>query len=385
MKPKQILNAASAILSLALVFSPLATHAQAQGTRSIWNIPSAQYPMVDDQGHATFKLTAPNAHSVQVTIHKTTYEMTRATDSVWTLTTPALPKGFHYYFMTIDGVKTIDPNSQTFFAYSREAGGLEIPEGSEGDYYRPQRGIAHGQLRTIEYYASSSGTWRTAIVYTPAGYDQSGNHRYPVLYLQHGMGEDHTGWTRQGMMQHIIDNLTAAGTATPMIVVMESGDINVPKKEKEHFVEITKYGTSFYRTFIADLIPMIDSTFRTIPDREHRAMAGLSWGGHQALDIVVPHLDMFAYIGLFSGAVYGLDVHKNYGGIMSDAKTFNSKLRCFFIGYGTDENVGQTKLRKELDDNGIRYTPFISQGTAHEWLTWRRCLKEFLPLIFKSK
>lgn len=130
---------------------------------------------------------------------------------------------------------------------------------------------------------------------------------------------------------------------------------------------------------------MIDSTFRTIPDRDHRAMAGLSWGGHQALDIVVPHLDMFAYIGLFSGAVYGLDVHKNYGGIMSDAKTFNSKLRCFFIGYGTDENVGQTKLRKELDDNGIRYTPFISQGTAHEWLTWRRCLKEFLPLIFKSK
>ena len=216
MKPKQILNAASAILSLALVFSPMATHAQAQGTRSIWNIPSAQYPMVDDQGRATFKLTAPNAHSVQVTIHKTTYEMTRATDSVWTLTTPALPKGFHYYFMTIDGVKTIDPNSQTFFAYSREAGGLEIPEGSEGDYYRPQRGIAHGQLRTIEYYATSSGTWRTAIVYTPAGYDQSGNHRYPVLYLQHGMGEDHTGWTRQGMMQHIIDNLTAAGTATPM-------------------------------------------------------------------------------------------------------------------------------------------------------------------------
>ena len=351
MKPKQILNAAGAILSLALVFSPLATHAQAQGTRSIWNIPSAQYPMVDDQGRATFKLTAPNAHSVQVTIHKTTYEMTRATDSVWTLTTPALPKGFHYYFMTIDGVKTIDPNSQTFFAYSREAGGLEIPEGSEGDYYRPQRGIAHGQLRTIEYYATSSGTWRTAIVYTPAGYDQSGNHRYPVLYLQHGMGEDHTGWTRQGMMQHIVDNLTAAGTATPMIVVMESGDINVPKKEKEHFVEITKYGTSFYRTFITDLIPMIDSTFRTIPDRDHRAMAGLSWGGHQALDIVVPHLDMFASIGLFSGAVYGLDVHKNYGGIMSDAKTFNSKLRCFFIGYGTDENVGQTKLRKELDDN----------------------------------
>jgi predicted alpha/beta superfamily hydrolase len=348
MKPKQILNAASAILSLALVFSPLATHAQAQGTRSIWNIPSAQYPMVDDQGRATFKLTAPNAHSVQVTIHKTTYEMTRATDSVWTLTTPALPKGFHYYFMTIDGVKTIDPNSQTFFAYSREAGGLEIPEGSEGDYYRPQRGIAHGQLRTIEYYATSSGTWRTAIVYTPAGYDQSGNHRYPVLYLQHGMGEDHTGWTRQGMMQHIIDNLTAAGTATPMIVVMESGDINVPKKEKEHFVEITKYGTSFYRTFIADLIPMIDSTFRTIPDRDHRAMAGLSWGGHQALDIVVPHLDMFAYIGLFSGAVYGLDVHKNYGGIMADAKTFNSKLRCFFIGYGTDENVGQTKLGRNL-------------------------------------
>ncbi len=385
MKTKQNLSKAGAILSLVLSISPLATHAQVQGSRSVWNIPSAQYPLVDDQDRVTFKLTAPQAHSVQVTIHKTTYEMTRATDSVWTLTTPALPKGFHYYFMTIDGVKTVDPNSQTFFAYSREAGGLEIPEGSEGNYYRPQRGIAHGQLRTVEYYATSSGTWRTAIVYTPAGYDTSGNHRYPVLYLQHGMGEDHTGWTRQGMMQHIIDNLTAAGKATPMIVVMESGDINIPKKEKEHFVEITKYGTSFYRTFIEDLIPMIDSTFRTIPDRDHRAMAGLSWGGHQALDIVVPHLDMFAYIGLFSGAVYGLDVHKNYGGIMSDAANFNSKLRCFFIGYGTDENVGQTKLRKELDDNGIHYTPFISQGTAHEWLTWRRCLKEFLPLIFKSK
>lgn len=353
-------------------------------TRSEWNVPSSQYPMIDSEQRAIIKIDAPKASDVKAIVAGKTYPMTRDANGSWSVTTDPLAVGFHYYFLDIDSVRVTDPGTETFFGYSRLASGLEVPEGDEGDYYRPHRDVAHGQVRRVQYYSDASQAWREAVVYTPAEYEVKPTKRYPVLYLQHGMGEDERGWTKQGRMQNIMDNMIAAGKAVPMIVVMESGDINRPKKEGvSRNVEESPYGRSFYPVMLNDLIPMIDKTFRTKTDRKSRAMAGLSWGGHQAVDIVFPHLDKFAWLGLFSGAVYGLDADKNYGGVLKDKDKVNAALNYFFIGCGTEEKIGVPKLTKTLDEAGIHYDRFTSQGTGHEWLTWRRCLRAFITRVFQ--
>ena len=301
------------------------------------------------------------------------------------VTDPLVP-GFHYYFMETNGVRFIDPATETFFGCNREAGGIEIPEGEEGNYYRPQQGIAHGQVRSIYYYANATHEWRHAMVYTPAEYEK-GKKKYPVLYLQHGMGEDETGWSKQGHMQHIMDNLIASGEAKPMIVVMESGDIKAPFKGGDNRQGFSTYGNSFYDVMINDLIPTIDQKFRTLTDRDHRAMAGLSWGGHQTFDIVLNHLDKFAWMGTFSGAIFGLDVKTAYNGVFTDADAFNKKIHCLFMMSGTegmDKMFATKKLVDELNAQGIKAIYYESTGTDHEWLTWRRGLRQFVPLLFKK-
>jgi enterochelin esterase-like enzyme len=290
--------------------------------------------------------------------------------------------------MNIGGVNFIDPATETFFGCNREAGGIEIPEGAEGDYYRPQQGVATGEVRSFYYYAESTKEWRHAMVYTPAEYDLKKNakKRYPVLYLQHGMGEDETGWSKQGHMQHIMDNAIASGKAVPMIVVMESGDIKAPFRGGDNRQGMSTYGNSFYKVMINDLIPTIDLKFRTLTDRDHRAMAGLSWGGHQTFDIVLNNMDKFSYIGTFSGAIFGLDVKTAYNGIFNNAEDFNKKIHYFFMMSGTegmDKMFGTKKLVDDLNALGINAHYYESTGTDHEWLTWRRGLNEFIPNIFK--
>uniref|UniRef100_UPI0006604218 alpha/beta hydrolase n=1 Tax=Segatella buccae TaxID=28126 RepID=UPI0006604218 len=210
-----------------------------------------------------------------------------------------------------------------------------------------------------------------------------GGKRYPVLYLQHGMGEDETGWNRQGLMQNIMDNLIARGEAVPMIVVMESGDVKAPFKGGPNEAGRSAYGASFYKVLLEDLIPAVDKTFRTKTDRDHRAMAGLSWGGHQTFDVVFNHLDKFSYAGAFSGAIFGLDIAKTYNGIFSRPAEVNGRLHCLFLGSGSEENMGTARLIDDLTRAGIKVTGYVSPGTHHEWLTWRRCLREFVPLLFK--
>ncbi len=345
-------------------------------------VPGNAFPKVDGQRRAYFSLKAPQARKVQVDICGKKYDMVRDDQGVWMAVTDPLVVGFHYYFFIVDGVQVIDPATDTFFGCCRQSGGIEIAEGPEGDYYRPQQGVAHGQVRSVSYYAQSTGEWRRAMVYTPAEYEQ-GKKRYPVLYLQHGMGEDETGWSKQGHMQHIMDNLIAQGKAVPMIVVMESGDVKAPFQGGPNEAGRSAYGASFYKVLLEDLIPMVDRTFRTRADREHRAMAGLSWGGHQTFDVVFTHLDKFAYAGGFSGAIFGLDVNKTYDGIFSRPAEVNSKLRYLFLGCGSEENMGTAKLVDDLRKAGIKVDSYVSAGTHHEWLTWRRCLKEFVPHLFK--
>ena len=353
-----------------------------------YNVPGNEFPKVDSQRRAYFRIQAPQAKKIIVDICSKKYDMQPQGNGVFMAVTDPLPVGFHYYFMNIDGVNFIDPASETFFGCNRESGGLEVPEGPEGDYYRPQQGIAHGQLRSIYYHSPNSkfGEWRHALVYTPAEYELAKNakKRYPVLYLQHGMGEGETSWAIQGKMQHIMDNAIASGEAVPMIVVMESGDIKQPFGGGNNQAGRSEYGASFYPVLLNDLIPYIDQNFRTKSDRENRAMAGLSWGGHQTFDVVLQNLDKFAWLGTFSGAIFGLDVKTAYNGVFANADEFNKKIHYMYMNWGSDDFIKSGAIVQQLRDLGIKVDSSESAGTGHEFLTWRRGLHEFIPHLFKK-
>ena len=350
-------------------------------------IPGNEFPKVDKEHRAYFRINAPQARKVIVDICNKKYDMQPDGKGGFMAVSDPLPVGFHYYFMNIDGVNFVDPASETFFGCNRESGGIEIPEGPEGDYYRPQVGIPHGQVRNIYYHSPHSkfGEWRRALVYTPAEYEK-GNKRYPVLYLQHGMGEGETSWMLQGKMQHIMDNAIAKGEAVPMIVVMESGDIKQPfdfASGASNAQGLSDYGATFYPVLLEDLIPYIDKNFRTKADRDNRAMAGLSWGGHQTFDVVLQNLDKFAWLGTFSGAIFGLDVKTAYNGVFADAAAFNKKIHYMYMNWGEEDFVKSGDIVRQLRELGIKVDASESAGTAHEFLTWRRGLHEFIPHLFK--
>ena len=351
-------------------------------------IPGNEFPKVDKQRRAYFRIQAPQAKKVVVDICTKKYDMEPQGNGVFMAVTDPLPVGFHYYFLSIDGVNFIDPASETYFGCNRECGGLEVPEGPEGDYYRPQQGIAHGCVRSIYYHSPNSkfGEWRHALVYTPAEYElvKNAKKRYPVLYLQHGMGEGETSWMLQGKMQHIMDNAIGKGEAVPMIVVMESGDIKQPFGGGNNQAGRSEYGASFYPVLLNDLIPYIDANFRTKTDRENRAMAGLSWGGHQTFDVVLQNLDKFAWLGTFSGAIFGLDVKTAYNGVFANADEFNKKVHYMYMNWGTDDFINGQSIVDGLRQLGVKVDSSVSQGTGHEFLTWRRGLHEFIPHLFKK-
>lgn len=349
------------------------------------NLPGSNSPSLDMENRAHFTIFAPKTSSIVVDVCGKKYPMEKDVHGVWTCVTDPLVVGNHYYFLEVDGFRVSDPNTYTIFGCSRMASQIEVAEGTEGDYYRPQMGVAKGQVRSVEYYSESQKQWRRAMVYTPADYETS-KKKYPVLYLQHGMAEDETGWSTQGRMNHIMDNLIASGECEPMIVVMESGDIEVgfsPRRGEDVENQRMQYGASFYTVILEDLISMVEKTFRCKTGRENRAMAGLSWGGFQTFNVVLPHLDKFAYLGTFSGALFGIDVKTCFDGVFQDADKFNKQVKYFFMGCGSEENFGTEKMTSDLKAMGINVEFYVSPGTHHEWLTWRRCLKQYLPHLFK--
>lgn len=342
------------------------------------------YPRVDKDLRVIFRLRAPNAKRVQVDLSGI-HEMTMGADSVWTVITRPQVPGFHYYSLVIDGVKVADPASETYSGTGRWSSGIEIPTAGE-DFYMAKN-VPHGDLRHVYYYSATMKETRRAIVYTPPGYDKDTKTKYPVLYLQHGMAEDESSWSNQGRMNFIMDNLIAEGKAKPMIVVMESGNIEVAFRAMpgQNAAEArNQYGASFGPMLINDVIPMIDAKFRTLSNRENRAMAGLSWGGFQTFQVGLANLDKFAYIGTFSGAGLSIpDVKTAYNGVFADAAAFNKKVKVFFNGIGSVEGQRTKQMSDALTAAGIKNVYYESPGTAHEFHTWRRCLKEFAPLIFK--
>lgn len=340
----------------------------------------SQYPAVNAQTRqAIFRVVAPGAGIVQVDLAGKKYNMTKDEKGVWTCTSAPQVVGFHYYAILIDSVPVMDRNTEAFFGSNWESSGIEIPEGPEGDYYRFNKNIPHGQIRSLYYWSEINGMERHCNVYVPADYEQNTDKTYPVMYLLHGWGEDENGWSNQGHMANIMDGLIDAGKAVPMIIVMDCGDIKTNS-------DVRKASTNdVTQIYLNDLMPFIEKTFRTKNDRQNRAMAGLSRGGFQTSQTVFPNLDKFAWVGTFSGFFMRPNdkIEDAFNGVFKDAAAFDKQINLLFISTGTEERT-PVEAVEALRARGIKNVVYHeSQGTAHEWLTWRRALNEFAPRLFK--
>jgi len=361
-----------------------------------------EYPQFNSEGRVKFRVNAPKAQSVGVSFRDSS-AFTKGDDGAWYGYTRPLDEGFHYYTLNIDGADVPDPNSHYFYGASRWGSAVEIPA-KDRDFYA-LKNVPHGQLREIHYVSKSSNTNRHAFVYTPPDYDQNKSKRYPVLYLQHGAGEDETGWGRQGYAGLIMDNLIAEGKAKPCIIAMEFGGnpfsggprrTNAPPAGGATSATNGPAGgpgggfanfnfNAFEKTLIEDFIPFIDGNFRTVADQPHRAMAGLSMGGMQTRGIALSHLDTFSHIGVFSGGSIAVTN-------ITDMAKFKKKVKLVFVSYGSRElggggnnRGGDPKANTEaLTAAGINARFYVSPDTAHEWQSWRRSLHEIAQLLFKN-
>lgn len=365
---------------------------------NVWDV---QYPRVDSAGRVEIRVKAPDATKVKLNFWSgPKLDMEKQPDGFWTVTTPPLVPGLHYYTFIIDGAEVSDPNSHAFFGGGKDTSMVEVPEPGS-TYYLPQD-VPHGQVREIWYNSKVTGGWRHALVYLPPGYDVQTTKRYPVLYLQHGAGEDESGWIRQGHANFILDNLIASGSCKPMILVMAYGyarragqpapDLSgKPFGSPEMMKAMQEMAAAFEADMTQVLIPFIDLNFRTISDRDHRAMAGLSMGGMQTFQVTFDHLDLFSYIGGFSGAagVLGnqkLDPATAFHGLLADPADFAKRVHLLWLGVGTEEpermRTGIQRLHASLEEANIQHVFYESPGTSHEWQTWRRDLKDFAPRLF---
>jgi len=340
-----------------------------------------QYPQVNSEGRVKFRVVAPQAQNVTVSFRDSS-PFTKGEDGAWVGYTRPLDEGFHYYTINIDGAEVPDPNSLFFFGANRWGSGVELPAHDQ-DFYA-LKNVPHGRLREILFYSKSTDSVRRAFVYTPPGYDLDLNQRYPVLYLQHGWGENEYGWGVQGRANLILDNLIAANKTRPFIIVMTYGMTN-----EIRFGGLRNFDIGPFETvLVQELIPYIDANFRTRSDQPHRAMAGLSMGGMETKLITLKHLDKFSHIGLFSGgSIRPEDI--------SDMAAFKEKNKLVFVSYGSREVGGDRGGRTRRGGNpqanvealkgaGINSHYYISPETAHEWQSWRRSLYQFAPLLFQD-
>ncbi|HVY63544.1 MAG TPA: alpha/beta hydrolase-fold protein [Gammaproteobacteria bacterium] len=366
------------------------------------NVWDAEYPRVDGQGRVQVRIKAPDATHVRVNFwNGEKADMQKQADGFWTYTTEPMAPGFHYYTVIVDGAEVSDPSTQAYFGGTRAASAVEVPE--PGVTYYTIQDVPHGQVRDVWYPSKVTGGWRHALVYLPPGYDAQTGTRYPVLYLQHGGGEDETGWIRQGRANVILDNLIAAKRAKPMIVVMAYGYARragapppdtAPKPfgSPEMLKGMEDMAAVFEDDMTQALIPFVDATYRTLADREHRAMAGLSMGGMQTFHVAFDRLDLFSYIGGFSGATSivltgrKLDLKSDLNGALADPAAFAKKVHLLWLGVGTQEpermRAGILGLHDVLDAGKVKHVFYESPGTDHEWQTWRRDLNDFAPRLF---
>jgi alpha-N-arabinofuranosidase len=361
-----------------------------------------QYPQVNSEGRVRERVIAPLAQSVQLDLGGVKYPLARGGDGAWIGFSKPQDEGFHYYQIIVDGAQVPDPNSLYYYGAGRWGSGVEIPA-QDQDFYA-LKNVPHGQLREVFYASKTTNSIRHCFVYTPPDYDQDPNQRYPVLYLQHGAGENETGWGNQGHANLIMDNLLAEGKTKPFIIVMENGGgIGGPPRRGAAPPNAPPVGalaagatngapargpggfggrsfdfSAFERAMIGDLIPFIDSNYRTIPDQPHRAMAGLSMGGMQTHSITLAHLDTFSHIGIFSGGSIATNE-------ITDLDAFKQKVKVVFFSFGGREHGAQARADAEaLKQSGVNAFYYESPLTAHEWQSWRRSLHQFAPLLFQN-
>jgi enterochelin esterase-like enzyme len=346
----------------------------------------AEFPKIHKDGRVWFQFKAPGAQKVQLRIGATNkiYDMEKLADGTWNLVIPYPGPGLQYYWMIVDGLNVPDPGSETFYSNGIKTA-IEVPSPEE-DFYDLKE-VPHGNVVQHLVYSKVTQSWRRVYLYEPPGYDANPRLRYPVLYLQHGAGEDETEWTHAGRAQFILDNLIAGNKAVPMLIVMNNGFASKPGTPAANGPgAMASRFAAFEEMLVKDIIPEIDAKFRTIPDREHRALAGLSMGGMQTFQVGPQHLDLFSYLGMFSGTPMA-QAQSQVDAIAAQGATFNSKVHVLWFGVGTTEANFYTRtkeVRAQLDQAGVHSGYYESPGTAHEFQTWRRCLHEFAPLLFRA-
>jgi len=405
-----------ALLALASVLAGQLCPAQTNRPADDWKAASSnqrgkQYPQVNSEGRVKARIVAPQATNVALEfLGGTKYPLTKSDDGAWVGVTRLQDEGFHYYQLVIDGAGVPDPGSLYFYGGSRWGSGVEVPA-KDQDFYAVKH-VPHGQLRQTLYYSKNASAVLRCFVYTPPDYEKDPAKRYPVLYLQHGGGEDETGWSSQGNAGLIMDNLIAAGKAKPFIIVMANsyvpgaagpdrgpaaagatnppslGATNAPAGGRGPGGRMFDF-SAFTKVLIDDLIPFIDANFRTLTDQPNRAMAGLSMGGMQTRAITLANLDKFSHIGIFSGGSIAVSN-------ITDLAAFKQKVKVVFVSYGSRELGGNRgggrggfggdpKANTEaLKAAGINTSFYVSPDTAHEWQSWRRSLREFAPLLFQN-
>ena len=353
----------------------------------VTNINRNSYPRVLSNNSVMFRVNAPQAQSVQIDLCGTKYDMTKAEGGTWTVTTHPQVPGFHYYFLIIDGVSVADPASQSFFGCSRWSSAIDIPEAGMEDF--EVKDVPHGEVHTVHYYSKVDESWRPLMVYTPAGYQENKNN-YPVVYIQHGGGEDHRGWMEQGRTAQIMDNLIAAGKATPMIVV--SANSNVRSRNGGFGGGYSWQGMQTFRSeLLENVIPFVEKNYRVRKDRKGRAMCGLSMGGGQSFYIGLRDPEVFANVGVFSTGMFGgirgasnFDLETEVPGILTNTQQFNKQFDVFFMSCGEqDPRIEYTRnIVKKMRDGGVdvRFSSYLGD---HEWQVWRKSLYEFAQYLFK--
>lgn len=401
-----------------MAFCIAAVSASAQVKEDFVPAPNAQqgkqYPQVNSERCVRVKVTAPDAKYVQLDIGGVKYDLRKQDDGSWIGESAPQDEGFHYYQLNIDGASVPDPSSLYYYGASRWGSGVDVPAADE-DFYAVKN-VPQGEIREIYYWSNISQGMRHCFVYVPAEYDKNPGKRYPVLYLQHGGGENEYGWPQQGKTAQIMDNLIAAGKAVPFLIVMENGSVTTPRpagspqgapqgqrpagapqggrpagapqggRPAGGMMGGFDFAGAFGNVLVQETIPMIDAKFRTIADNAHRAMAGLSMGGMQTKSICLAHPDVFSNIGIFSGGTITTADADNTPGFRATNKlvfvSFGSRElenRVAGFGDGTDP-IQETQ---ELKASGANAHYYISPGTAHEWLSWRRALYNFAQLLFK--
>ncbi|MBQ7686188.1 MAG: esterase [Bacteroidaceae bacterium] len=349
---------------------------------NVTNQPGRQYPMVNSQGAVRVQLRAPGATSVQLDLGRR-YEMVKDERGVWTGTSAPQDVGFHYYQLIVDGTAMPDPGTVSFFGAGRWGSGIEIPS-KDMDFWQVKN-VPQGSVEEKYYWSKATESMRHCYVYLPNEYDKNPNKKYPVLYLQHGNAENEYGWSVQGHAGQIMDNLIAAKKAVPFIIVMDYGQGQNIHLKGQYAPQQPQQGQqggrggsndAFQVVLMTDIIPFIEKEYRVIADAQHRGMAGLSMGGGQTRRITLANPTTFAYVGMFSGGTISVED-------VNGAEGFKKTNKLVFMSSGSKENPRVMEAAENLKKNGMNAVGYISEGTAHEWHTWRRSLYEFAQLIFK--